>query len=502
MKGERPLNCVMVVGSGIAGLMTALELSPLPVILITQGFLGENTSSMLAQGGIAAAYWGEDTPELHLHDTLKAGVGLCDKEIVKRITAMGDLAIKTLEKYGVNFDKDNNNHPNLSLEAAHSIRRVHRIKGDQSGKNIIDQLKQKVRQTPSIQVYEQCSLEKIFCNNNSVHSGILIREHQTLLFECNHIVLATGGIGALYSDSTNPKNNFGIGLALAAEVGALFSDLEFVQFHPTGLNDSRLPKALISEAVRGEGALLVNEHNERFLEQIDGQELAPRDIVARAVAAQYAKGHKVYLDARKAIGKHFPQKFPSIFQICVQSNIDPRRQLIPIQPVEHFHMGGITTTLNGQTSVNGLWAVGECASTGLHGANRLASNSLLEACVMAINTALCLKTMNIAPYAIEILPKKTIANKSYICRASQDMMQSCLGIIRREEGIIKAIRYFLAREPFSNPAKVSLMIAVSALLRKESRGAHFREDFPASIRFAVRSHLTFELCMNIAKIYA
>lgn len=496
---------VVVIGSGLAGLMTALQLAPLPVLLLTQGRLGQETSSIHAQGGIAAASDEEKDSSAHIEDTVAAGCNLCDFNVVQTILNQGKEAIATLEKYGVVFDRDSYGHPRLGLEGAHSHRRIFHIQGDATGKNIIEILSRAVLKTPSIQVIESASAVRLLKKQDRIVGLIAQIEGQFKQIVSSNIVLATGGIGGLFEESTNPLSNFGQGLILAAEVDAVLADLEFIQFHPTALDAPIFPRLLISEAVRGEGAILVNHHHQRFLADIEGEELAPRDIVARAIYHQITQGEQVYLDVRKALGERFAARFPTINYLCQRAGINPATDMIPVKPVEHFHMGGIMTSLDGETTVTGLWAVGEVASTGLHGANRLASNSLLEATVMAIRTAKAIRQGKFA--LIKCDDYEEVPVFSDTLSFVKKIMQRDLNIIRDEKSLISVIHHLLPlidldRQEVSrvlNPARIALMIAVSALLRKESRGAHYRQDFPKTLVKANRSFLNFNQAYQYAK---
>ena len=296
------------------------------------------------------------------------------------------------------------------------------------------------------------------------------------------VILATGGLGGLYDATTNPMGNFGQGVMMAARAGAELSDMEFVQFHPTALDVPHTPLALVSEAVRGEGAILIDEQGRRFMADIPGAELAPRDVLARAVFAEIARKKRVFLDARAALGNGFAQKFPGIDRLCRDAGIDPAREPIPIKPAAHYHMGGVATDHQGRSSLEGLWAVGECAATGLHGANRLASNSLLEAVVMARRAArdIAGRSLPVPPataQAPHLLPR---ANPASV----RPVVSRTLGLIHNAAGLGAAIRTLLqiaeGDGPGSDPAIVALSIAVFAELRRESRGRPFPNRLPRS----------------------
>ena len=384
---------IVIVGAGLAGLFTALKLAPMHVTVLAAAPLGQGTSSGWAQGGIAAAVGADDSPALHAADTIAAGAGLVDEEVARFVTAEGPARIADLLDYGVPFDRDADGQFLLSQEAAHSRRRVVHVSGDRTGAAIMQALIAKVRATPSIRVLEGYEADELITANGRVEGVRLVRSaafgNGTYeFFPACAVVLATGGVGGLYALTTNPAYARGEAIAMAARAGAIIGDAEFVQFHPTAIDVGLDPAPLATEALRGEGATLVNRRGERFMTAIDARgELSPRDIVARGVFAEIAAGRGAFLDCRTAIGSGFAQAFPTVYAYCRKAGIDPATQLIPVAPAAHYHMGGIATDALARSSVPGLWAIGEVASTGLHGANRLASNSLLEAVVFAARAA-------------------------------------------------------------------------------------------------------------------
>src|SRR2546423_2337637 len=394
----------VIVGGGIAGLMTALALAPQPVVLLSKAPLGFEASSVLAQGGIAACIGADDDASLHLTDTLAAGARLCDEAIAAAIVAAAPDAIERLARLGVAFDRDSSGNIVLGLEAAHSRRRIVHAGGDATGRDIIRALVRRVNETPSITVIEAIAARRLIVEDNAVTGLLCQTERGPVLFATDRVVIATGGIGGLFLHSTNPAGSFGQGLALAARAGAVMGDLEFIQFHPTALDGSAYPLKLVSEAVRGEGAVLVDENGDRFMADVLGAELDPRDVVARAVWQHMAKGHRAFLDASNVTGLDFAKRFPAITALCRESGIDPATQPIPIRPAVHYHMGGILVDQAGRTSVDGLWACGEAACTGLHGANRLASNSLLEAAVCGGWVAQAILGTTFTPRRMPMLP--------------------------------------------------------------------------------------------------
>jgi L-aspartate oxidase len=501
---DRLTGRTVIVGSGLAGLMTALTLAPEPVVIVTRAALGAETSSAWAQGGIAASLGADDSAELHLADTLAAGDGLCDPVIAAGIVAEAPAAITALERAGVRFDKTVNGSFSLGLEAAHSRRRVVHAEGDGSGAAIVRALVAAVIATPSITVLDGHEARRILTDESGVTGLLCAGDSGAVTLPTRRIVLATGGIGGLYEASTNPMGNFGQGIMLAARAGAVLADMEFVQFHPTALDSRRQPLALVSEAVRGEGAVLVNESGERFMAGVPGAELAPRDVVARAISGELARGGRVFLDARVALGDRFATRFPVIDALCREAGIDASRQLIPVRPAVHYHMGGVATDAAGRSSVAGLWVAGEAASTGLHGANRLASNSLLEAAVMGMRAGCDILAGPAAstPVAQAAYPLPVVADASLV----RPIVSRHLGVLRNAGAIHGAVASLLPLAegdgPAADPAIVALLIAVFASLRTESRGAHARTDFPLKRAEVVRRAMTLAETLEIARATA
>jgi L-aspartate oxidase len=468
----------VIVGAGVAGLMTALRLAPEPVVLLSAAPLGTEASSSLAQGGLAASLGADDSPDLHLADTLAAGDGLCNEATVRRVVASAPKAIEDLVRLGVAFDRDRDRKLRLGLEAAHSRRRIVHAAGDATGRELVRALAAAVRQTPSITILEGMEARRLLVEDGAIAGVLAAGSTGVVALSTKRLVLATGGVGGLFRDTTNPLASFGQGLALAARAGAELADLEFVQFHPTALDGPLRPMPLVSEAVRGEGAVLVDERGRRFLAETPGGELAPRDVVARAVWRHLSAGHRVFLDTRQCLGSKFGERFPAIAQFCREAGIDPAADPIPVRPAAHYHMGGMAVDTEGRSSVDGLWACGEVACTGLHGANRLASNSLIEAVVTAewvarsVATASSGKEQRLFP---TMLPPRPDASRI------RPLVSSALGIVRDGETLREAARTLLpitaARDACSDPALVALMITIAALRREESRGSHCRSDF-------------------------
>jgi len=495
---------IVIVGSGIAGLVTALALAPEPVVLVTKYTLGLGTSSAWAQGGIAASLGHNDSTTLHLADTLAAGDGLCDPDAAATIIEEARGAILALEHWGVAFDRNADGDLALGLEAAHSRCRIVHAAGDGTGGAIVSALAKAVAATPSITVLEGAEVRRLLTSVGRIAGLVGIQNGQAFSLRTSRVVLATGGIGGLYDATTNPPENFGQGIALAARAGAVLADMEFIQFHPTALAVEKQPLPLISEAVRGEGALLVNERGERFIADVPGQELAPRDVVARAIGAQIDRGGRVFLDARNC-GTRFDARFPAISTICRQNAIDPTTELIPVCPAAHYHMGGVATDPSGRSSVTGLWAVGEVACTGLHGANRLASNSLLEATVMGLRAARDIASSPIGS-GRPFVAKGSLAKRTPPAIDDQTVrhiVSKHLGMMRKRAGIEEVITTLMPLAeggcPETDHATVGLLIAVFAHLREESRGAHARSDFPNKVPAGGRTMLTLSEVLDLAR---
>jgi L-aspartate oxidase len=480
----------VIVGGGLAGLMTALRMAPHPVVLVSKAPLGAEASSAWAQGGLAASLGDNDNPALHLADTLGAGDGLCDAGAAGRIVRAAPAAIDSLSRLGVVFDRTAQGALSLGMEAAHSRRRIVRAGGDGAGAELMRALTRAVHRTPSITVIEGVEARRFLVEDNTITGMLAAGPSGPLVFATQRVVLATGGIGGLFLDTTNPESSFGQGLALAVRAGAELGDLEFIQFHPTALDGPQRPMKLVSEAVRGEGAVLIDETGRRFLADQPGAELAPRDVVARGIWRHIATGHRVFLDAREKPGADFARRFPAIAGFCRAAAIDPATQPIPVRPAAHYHMGGVTVDGAGRSSIAGLWACGEVACTGLHGANRLASNSLTEAVVCAGWVADSVAG-TVAGAARKPIPTRLPPPPDPV--AVRPIMSRGAGLLRDREGLQEAARALLplatGHGATSDPANVALMIVVAALHRQESRGAHSRLDFPRRASDARRTTL-------------
>ena len=486
---------VVIVGAGLAGLFTALKLAPLPVTVVSAARFGEGGSSFWAQAGIAAAVAEGDTPEAHAVDTVIAGAGIVDEKIALLMAREARERIQDLFAYGVPFDRDLEGHFSLSREAAHGRNRILHVKGDTAGRAIMAALIDAVRRTPSIEVLEGFAARDLIMEEGRV-AGVELEAVAAgifgarLLLPASAVVLATGGAGQIYAITTNPRAARGEGIAIAARASAIIADAEFMQFHPTAINIGRDPAPLATEALRGEGATLINGRGERFMRALhDDAELAPRDIVARAVYREVTSGRGAFLDCRHlgaALGAHFP----TVSAICREAGIDPTTEAIPIAPAAHYHMGGVLTDAEGRSSVDGLWACGEVASTGAHGANRLASNSLLEAVVfgarVAGGIAGTLPRPLRQPLRSDVCAAGVTSKRSE--RALQILrgtMAAEVGVIRDEPSLTAALATITALEAdaggdrsLANMLTTAKLVTAAALKRRESRGAHFRGDYP------------------------
>jgi L-aspartate oxidase len=513
---KQPLGpgAIVIVGAGLAGLYTALKLAPLPVTIVAAAPLGEGASSVWAQGGIAAAVGEGDTAEAHAYDTIAAGAGIVDETVARTVAAEAGDRVRDLLRYGVPFDRDLEGHFVLSREAAHSAKRIVRVSGDRAGAAIMQALIAAARATPSIRVLTGHEAEDLVLEGDRV-VGVRLARGETRgqgtyeLLPASAVVLATGGVGGLYAVTTNPAYARGEAIAFAARAGAVIADPEFVQFHPTAMDIGVDPAPLATEALRGEGALLVNKAGERFMlrHHPDG-DLAPRDIVARGVFEEIIAGRGAFLDCRAAVGARFETAFPTVYAHCKRAGIDPTTQLIPVAPAAHYHMGGIATDMHGRSSVEGLWAAGEVASTGLHGANRLASNSLLEAIVLGGRAADDIRSLVPSSSAKPIAKLRLVKGGAVVdvrlradaIRRIRRVMSEDVGVVREARGLkhaLRALRDIETQAPgdaiVANMALSARLIAAAALMRKESRGGHFRSDFPqTSGRVGKRTFMTLD----------
>ena len=493
---------VLVLGSGTAGLTAALGCAPLRVTVLTKVRHGSGGSSPWAQGGIAAAVGKDDAPALHAADTMAAGAGLNDPRVVDLLTAEGPQRVKALLALGAHFDLDDSGALSLGREAAHSRRRILHSR-DATGAEIVRTLLAAVHHAPEVRMIDGAFAIDLVLDGCQVVGAVAVhgdhRGGRRVLHLAPAVVVATGGLGHLYLHTTNPPEATGDGLAMAARAGARLVDLEFVQFHPTALAAGADPMPLLTEALRGEGALLIDEAGRRFMtgEHPDA-ELAPRDVVARALWSRLMAGHRVFLDSRAAVGEEFPEHFPTVFRLCQEHGLDPRTEPIPVAPAAHYHMGGIAVDDHGRTSLPGLWACGEVTATGVHGANRLASNSLLEALVFGARVAEDLRAglpaaartprnLRMASGSADPAADVAAAGDAELIAAVRRLMWEKVGVVRDGAGLTAALSeldHLAARHPQAsgearNLLGVGRLVAAAALARRESRGGHYRSDYPA-----------------------
>jgi L-aspartate oxidase len=489
---------MLVLGSGIAGLFTAIKLSAdyKVTVLTKQDIMESNTEH--AQGGIAVALSEDDSPEFHYGDTIQAGAGLCNLEAVKILAENGPECVRELIKMGTEFDRLNNQ-LKFTREAAHSRNRVLHAKGDATGGEIERALVADVKKRP-IEVKENIFVIDLLKNYQGEVVGVLALNNQTDRLEAwlaQAVILATGGLGQIYKYTTNPEVTTGDGIAAAYRAGAQLMDMEFIQFHPTALLLPGAPAFLISEATRGEGAKLINSRGEHFMENIPGQELAPRDVVARAIWNQM-QDSQVFLDFSN-LGAKVKERFPMIYKTCLQYGVNITTTPVPVGPAAHYLMGGVKVTIAGETNLANLYACGECACNGVHGANRLASNSLLDGLVFANAITNRIRAKNNKPARWEevkppagysLTHRKPSPDLEKIRGEMREIMWANVGIIREKEGLLKAKAKLKALwdeyEPDSksknlelaNMLTIGLIIVQAALSREESRGGHYRQDFP------------------------
>ena len=521
---------VVIVGSGAAGLYAALKISqqinlPDGVLIVTKSNLGESNSKY-AQGGIVGVLHQNeaDSVDLHVKDTIKAGAGLSERKTVEYISQASDEVITDLMENGVEFDREADGSLTFTLEAAHSIRRILHSGGDATGRGITEALCRDVIADGNITVMENAMAVELLVNSDKECKGIILYNELTGEHEIVYtsaLVLATGGVGQIYKYTTNPSGATGDGIDLAYNAGAVIQDMEFIQFHPTALalDPDNKDRFLISEAVRGEGAKLINHHGDEFMSLYhDRRELAPRDIVTRAIYSEMKKEHSynVFLNASMIDSIKLLKRFPTISKRCDEKGIDISKKPIPVAPAAHYSMGGIKAAVEGRTSIRGLYAIGEAASTGLHGANRLASNSLLECVVCAYELADYLSFANLeTPKRIDDsirniidLYSKPLDDEDYnissLKSELKNLMWNNAGIIRSEESLVKAEteikrmksefkreRKCLNKEEYEyrNMLTTAELIVKGALARKESRGAHCRSDYRETMPDAMHSDM-------------
>lgn len=482
----------LIIGGGLAGLSAALAAGPRKVLVVTPAPLLQACSSAWAQGGVAAALSEGDAPALHAADTVAAGAGLVESEATRLLTADGRATVEWLAALGAPFDRDASGGFAVSLEAAHSRARVARVGGDGAGRAILSALVAAARAAPHVEIWEDGRLRGLIQDDAGRVRGALIERGDRLVeVLAPAVVLATGGAGGLFAETTTPAALLAEGMVLAYQAGAEILDPEFMQFHPTAIDVGLDPMPLATEALRGEGARLVDGEGRFLLGEADDADLQSRDVVARAVHAARADGRGAYLDARTAVGAGFPHEFPAVFAACMRAGLDPRETPIPIAAAAHYHMGGIAAGPDGRTTLEGLFAVGECAATGVHGANRLASNSLLEAAAFGRRTGQAAAQARAAsgparpPRPSADLPP---ADLDRLRRTMSDEV----GVVRDAAGLQRALVVLDrldVRAPGALPLVAARLIVEAALARRESRGGHYRADFPVAAAEARHTRL-------------
>jgi L-aspartate oxidase len=505
----------LVIGSGIAGLRATMTLAEAGSVVVLTKDDPRESNTGYAQGGIAAAVGPDDSPELHARDTHAAGDGLCRDEAVDVLVREGPGYVRELVEWGADFDRDPDGALALGREAAHSVRRVLHAR-DATGREIGRVLWQRVAAHPRVTVLaDALALELMVRDGRCVGARYLDRDDRQDVVESSRTLMATGGAGQVFRETTNPAIASGDGVAMAAEAGARVADLEFVQFHPTVLSVDGAPRFLLSEALRGEGGVLVNHDGERFVQRDDpAGELAPRDVVARAIVKERARtGAPVYLSMAHLDPDYVRKRFPTIAAACLDAGLDLARDRIPVSPAAHYIMGGVETDLDGRTSIEGLFAAGEAACTGLHGANRLASNSLLEGLVFGARAAQAMTRVSGRGLPDGLAPDPAgrtgcdLPEEHHV----RDLMWTQVGLVRNRAGLAPAAamlagwRHALARAAappatgirerrrLTSLVTVGYLIARAALRREESRGGHFRSDFPDRDDIHWRRHLSDRL---------
>jgi L-aspartate oxidase len=482
----------LVIGAGVAGLRAAIELAGAGEVLVVAKDSLEESSSEYAQGGIAVALSDEDDVALHEADTLAAGDGLCEPAAVRVLVSEGPPRIEELIEWGAEFDREGSRLL-FAREGAHSRSRVLHSHGDSTGREIARTLYRRAASLPRVRFAGFTAVADLLMDGGRAAGALILdaRRGRLLAVLARATLLATGGLGRVYSDTTNPDVATGDGVAMAWRAGAVISDIEFVQFHPTALHIEGAPRFLLSEALRGEGAVLLNSSGERFMQAYHPMaELAPRDVVSRAIVSEMRRtgAPHVWLDISGRGPDFVKKRFPRIHSTCLAFGVDLDRQPAPVCPAAHYAMGGVWTDLDGRTTLDGLWAAGEAACTGVHGANRLASNSLLEGVVFGARAGAAMREAARAlPDRFE--PPAPLEVPALTLDAMRRLAMDSAGIVRSGEGLSALLRSLAEtplqraaatdREPLerANTRTVIELIARAALARRESRGAHCRTDF-------------------------
>ena len=491
---------VLIIGAGIAGLSLALRLAPRPCIVLSPAPLGQAAASAWAQGGIAAAVGPDDSARAHATDTIAAGAGLVEPTVAMVIAREGPARLNEMSQLGIPFDRDQTGGFALSLEAAHTRARVARVSGDLAGRAIMTSLVAAVRRAAHVKIIEGMRAIALLHREGRVEGAMVRSPAGEGVISAGHTVLASGGSGGLFAVTTNPIEARGSALAQAFCAGAALADVEFLQFHPTALATGSDPAPLITEALRGAGARLVNDQGIAFMSRYHAAaDLAPRDIVARAIHVETTSHGGAWLDCRDAVGARFPEAFPTVFGACMAAGIDPRSMPIPVAVAAHYHMGGVVTDLEGQSTLEGLSACGECASTGAHGANRLASNSLLESVVFAARIAERLRNSLLPPMLSrqpDVARESTLLAPPRVATATLQQLRLAMsadcGVVRDASGLQRLLDWLDSQSGGRSVPSALLaarLIVVAALARTESRGSHFRADYPATATIPSRSVL-------------
>ncbi|MFB6346378.1 MAG: L-aspartate oxidase [bacterium] len=490
---------ILIVGSGVAGLRSALELAEdYTVTIITKASI-KSSNTNWAQGGIAAVVGDHDNYESHIQDTLEAGAGLCDEPAVRRLVRNGPDQVRQLMDWGADFDRIGDE-LDLGREGGHSKNRIVHGRGDATGSLVEDTLVNQVQHHPRITVFEESMMVDIVADNDRAYGLLTMDRETTRVIWCRGLILATGGLGQLFRETTNHNIATGDGMAAGFRAGLTLRDMEFVQFHPTTLYVAGGPRFLISEAVRGEGAILVDADGQRFMEEEHPRaELAPRDIVSRAILDRMIETNSecVYLDITDHSEEELRQKFPTIFSTCEEYELDMSRDRIPVRPCAHYCMGGLKANLNGRTEFNNVYVAGEVSCTGVHGANRLASNSLLEGLIMGDQIRDAISNQELPELReVELSSPRKTTDKTLdlddLTRSLKSLMWRRAGIIRSGEGLRKAQRqidrWYRLLQPYRITSRKGVELANMMLLgkvivevaqnREESRGAHYRKDYP------------------------
>lgn len=483
----------LVIGAGVAGLRAAIELAGAGDVLVLAKDRLQESSSAYAQGGIAAALSDDDDIELHEHDTLTAGDGLCNQRAVHTLVEEGPHAIQELIEWGAEFDREGSKLM-FAREGAHSRSRVLHAHGDSTGREIARTLYAKAASLPRVQFRSFAAVTDLLARDGVAGGAIAYDEssREMIRIEARAVMIATGGLGRVFLETTNPDVATGDGVAAAYRAGAEISDIEFVQFHPTALHVEGAPRFLLSEALRGEGAVLRNIAGEQFMDRYHAMaDLAPRDVVSRSIVAEMRRtgSPHVFLDLRHLDAAHIRARFPRIYDTCLQYGIDITRDVVPVHPAAHYAMGGVRTDLDGQTSMERLYAAGEAACTGVHGANRLASNSLLEGVVFGARAGAAMRRWAGSKF-VQDASSRDPEFPSMSEEAVRRIAWEHCGIVRDGRGLSAGLdllesaarsrRTDAGRADYElrNMHSVARLIARCALAREESRGGHYRSDFP------------------------